>query len=104
MLPLVFQMVAYADEVTIGLQTRGYSPTELRRSSQPIRWQRADGGFCLMAILWLWLIVYLEWRPKKEKNCRLTYENPFSHKSVICLGWGTILGEDGGIETELTRP
>ncbi len=65
-------------------------------------WIFSDRAY--LSAIRLWLIVYLEWRPKKEKNCRLTYENPFSHKSVICLGWGTILGEDGGIETELTRP
>ena len=61
MVPLVFQMVAYADEVTIGLQTRGYSPTAPRSSSKPIRWQRADTVFCIIAMLWLGLISYLEW-------------------------------------------
>jgi energy-coupling factor transport system permease protein len=59
--PLVFQMVIYADEVTIGLQTRGYSPTAPRSNSQPNRWRRVDTLFCLMALLWLGLIGYLEW-------------------------------------------
>lgn len=59
--PLVFQMVVYADEVTIGLQTRGYSPTEPRSSSKPIRWQRADTLFCLMVLLWVSLMGYAEW-------------------------------------------
>jgi len=60
--PLVFQMVTYADEVTIGLQTRGYSPTAPRSNSKPIRWQLRDTLFCLGALLWLSLIVYLEGR------------------------------------------
>ncbi len=61
MVPLVFQMVVYADEVTVGLQTRGYSPTEPRSNSKPLRWGWADTMFCLVAILWLGLIAYLEW-------------------------------------------
>ena len=59
--PLVFQMVAYADDVTIGLQTRGYSPTAPRSNSKPSRWRLADTIFCLSALLWLSLICYLEW-------------------------------------------
>ena len=59
--PLVFQMVAYADDVTIGLQTRGYSPTAPRSNSKPSRWRMADTLFCLGALLWLSLIGYFEW-------------------------------------------
>lgn len=59
--PLVFQMVAYADDVTIGLQTRGYSPTAPRSNSQPSRWRMVDTYFCFGALLWLSLIGYLEW-------------------------------------------
>lgn len=59
--PLVFQMVVYADEVTIGLQTRGYSPTAPRSNSQPNRWRKVDTLFSLIALLWLGLISYLEW-------------------------------------------
>ncbi len=59
--PMVFQMVAYADEVTIGLQTRGYSPTAPRSSSKSIRWQPTDTLFCIMVIVYLGLIGYLEW-------------------------------------------
>ncbi|MFE4106800.1 energy-coupling factor transporter transmembrane component T family protein [Almyronema epifaneia] len=59
--PLVFQMVAYADEVTVGLQTRGYSPTAPRSSSKPLRWRWLDTGFGLGAIAWLSLISYWEW-------------------------------------------
>ncbi|MGF1602676.1 MAG: energy-coupling factor transporter transmembrane component T family protein [Thermosynechococcaceae cyanobacterium] len=61
MVPLVFQMVVYADEVTIGLQTRGYSPTEPRSNSKPLRWQWADSLFCGVAIAHISLITYLEW-------------------------------------------
>ncbi|WP_346289582.1 energy-coupling factor transporter transmembrane component T [Sphaerothrix gracilis] len=59
--PLIFQMVAYADEVTIGLQTRGYSPTDPRSNSQPLRWRWLDTAFCLGAIAWVSLIGYAEW-------------------------------------------
>lgn len=58
--PLVFQMVAYADEVTIGLQTRGYSPTAPRSCSKPIRWQPIDTLFCLLVSGWLGVIGALE--------------------------------------------
>ena len=61
MTPLVFQMVAYADEVTVGLQTRGYSPTAPRSNSKPSRWRTADTLFCFAALLWLSLIGYLDW-------------------------------------------
>lgn len=60
--PLIFQMVAYADDVTIGLQTRGYSPTEPRSNSKPIRWTFRDTLFCVISMLWLSCIGYLEWR------------------------------------------
>ncbi|MDJ0704906.1 MAG: energy-coupling factor transporter transmembrane component T [Leptolyngbyaceae cyanobacterium MO_188.B28] len=59
--PLVFQMVAYADDVTVGLQTRGYSPTEPRSNSKPIRWRLGDTVFSVGALLWVSLIAYLEW-------------------------------------------
>ena len=61
MVPLVFQIVTYADEVTIGLQTRGYSPTAPRSNSQPLRWQVVDTLFCVATGLWIGLISYLEW-------------------------------------------
>ncbi|MFB6277713.1 MAG: energy-coupling factor transporter transmembrane protein EcfT [Halothece sp.] len=59
--PLVFQMVVYADEVTIGLETRGYSPSAPRSNSRPNHWQTLDTLFCAIALLWLGLIAYLEW-------------------------------------------
>lgn len=61
MVPLVFQMVTYADEVTIGLQTRGYSPTEPRSNHKPMRWRWLDTLFAIAAIGWIALVVYLEW-------------------------------------------
>ncbi len=61
LVPLIFQMVTYADEVTIGLQTRGYSPHAPRSNSKPIRWHRTDTLFCLIAGLWFGLICSLEW-------------------------------------------
>ena len=59
--PLVFQMVVYADDVTIGLQTRGYDPNQPRSSSKPVRWRWFDSLFCSIALLWLGIVVYLEW-------------------------------------------
>ncbi|NEQ42824.1 MAG: energy-coupling factor transporter transmembrane protein EcfT [Leptolyngbya sp. SIOISBB] len=61
MVPLVFQMVTYADDVTVGLQTRGYDPAAPRSCSHPIRWQRCDTLFCLGTLLWLGAVCYLEW-------------------------------------------
>ena len=61
MVPLVFQMVTYADEVTVGLQTRGYDPEAPRSCSQPLRWQRIDTLFCGVINLWLGVVGYLEW-------------------------------------------
>lgn len=60
--PLVFQMVTYADDVTIGLQTRGYDPTAPRSTSQPLRWRWHDSLFLLSTGVWLGLIAYLEMR------------------------------------------
>lgn len=61
MVPLVFQMVAYAEDVTIGLQTRGYAPAAPRSNSQPLRWRWADTLFCLGTVCWLGSVGYLEW-------------------------------------------
>ena len=63
MVPLVFQMAAYADEVAIGLQTRGYSPDAPRSNSKPMRWRKVDTLFGLTAVLWVGVIIYLEQRP-----------------------------------------
>ncbi len=51
--PLIFQMVAYADEVTVGLQTRGYDPAAPRSTLQPLRWGWLDTGFSGLVAIWL---------------------------------------------------
>lgn len=60
-LPLIFRMVLYADEVTIGLETRGYDPTISRSNSRPLRWQSADTLFSVSAAVLLSGMGYLEW-------------------------------------------
>lgn len=59
--PLIFQIVAYADEVTIGLQTRGYDPTAPRSNSQPLTWTINDALFGAGLSILLAAIGYLEW-------------------------------------------
>ncbi len=61
LVPLIFQIVDYADNVTIGLQTRGYDPTMPRTLSTPLRWQWLDLYFAGVAVLLLGSIGYLEW-------------------------------------------
>lgn len=61
LVPLIFQTVTYADEVTIGLQTRGYDPTSPRSQVQPLRWTRSDTGFCLGLGLLVSTLIVLEW-------------------------------------------
>lgn len=60
-LPLIFRIVAYADEVTIGLETRGYDPTAPRSNSHPLKWQSSDTCFTIGAVVLLIGIGYLEW-------------------------------------------
>jgi energy-coupling factor transport system permease protein len=60
-LPLIFRMVAYADDVTIGLETRGYDPTAPRSNSRPLKWQFSDTLFTIGAVVLLSGIGYLEW-------------------------------------------
>ncbi len=60
-LPLIFRIVAYADDVTIALETRGYDPAAPRSNSRPLTWQRADTLFGLGAVLLLIAVGYLEW-------------------------------------------
>ena len=61
LLPLIFRMVSYADEVTIGLETRGYDPIASRSNSQPLKWQAADTLFAIGAVLLLGTVGYIEW-------------------------------------------
>lgn len=58
--PLIFRIVSYADEVTIGLETRGYDPNATRSMSQPLVWQLCDTGFVLGAVLVLVCVGYLD--------------------------------------------
>lgn len=60
-LPLIFRMVAYADEVTIGLETRGYDPTVPRSNSRPLKWQHSDTLFVVSTVVLLSGVGYLEW-------------------------------------------
>ncbi|MBD1822106.1 energy-coupling factor transporter transmembrane protein EcfT [Cyanobacteria bacterium FACHB-DQ100] len=60
-LPLIFRIVSYADEVTIGLETRGYDPNAPRSNSRPLKWQSSDTYFTLGAAVLLCGIGYLEW-------------------------------------------
>lgn len=60
-LPLIFRMVAYADEVTIGLETRGYDPTAPRSNSRPLKWRPADALFIVGTVVLFSGVGYLEW-------------------------------------------
>ena len=59
--PFIFQIVAYADDVTIGLQTRGYEPTAPRSNCQPLTWERKDFIFANAILLIILVISYMEW-------------------------------------------
>ncbi|MDJ0617784.1 MAG: energy-coupling factor transporter transmembrane component T [Calothrix sp. MO_192.B10] len=60
-IPLIFQIVAYADDVTIGLQTRGYDPAVPRSNSQPLIWKMQDLVFAIAVFLIMMGVSYLEW-------------------------------------------
>ncbi|GAB4194439.1 MAG: energy-coupling factor transporter transmembrane component T [Coleofasciculaceae cyanobacterium] len=60
-LPLIFRVVTYADEVTVGLETRGYDPAAPRSNSQPLRWYLKDTIVTVSAALLLVVVGYLEW-------------------------------------------
>ncbi len=60
-MPLIFRIVAYADEVTVGLETRGYDPAAPRSNSQPLTWQVRDTLFAMSAAGILAAVGYLEW-------------------------------------------
>ncbi|MEM9007875.1 MAG: hypothetical protein AAGE59_30730 [Cyanobacteria bacterium P01_F01_bin.86] len=61
MVSLVWPMVIYADDVTIGLQTRDYSPTALASNIPTISWLLLGNLLSLIALSWLGLIASLEW-------------------------------------------
>jgi energy-coupling factor transport system permease protein len=61
LMPLIFRIVAYADDVTVGLETRGYDPQAPRSNSQPLRWQPKDTIFAVSAAAIMTIVGYLEW-------------------------------------------
>ncbi|MBF2009718.1 energy-coupling factor transporter transmembrane component T family protein [Chlorogloeopsis fritschii PCC 9212] len=61
LMPLIFRIVAYADDVTVGLETRGYDPQAPRSNSQPLRWQSKDTIFAVSAAAIMTVVGYLEW-------------------------------------------
>jgi energy-coupling factor transport system permease protein len=58
--PLVFRIVSYADEVTIGLETRGYDSDAPRTISQPLTWQVQDTVFTIASLLIFGIVARLE--------------------------------------------
>ncbi len=61
LIPLIFRIVAYADDVTVGLETRGYDPQAARSNSQPLKWQSKDTIFAISAVAIAAVAGYLEW-------------------------------------------
>ena len=61
--PLIFRIVSYADEVTIGLETRSYDPSARRSMGQPLRWQSLDTAVAIAAIAVFGAVGYLQWNP-----------------------------------------
>lgn len=62
--PLIFRIVSYADEVTVGLETRGYDPNAPRGMSQPLRWLRRDTVFVLSSVVLSTIVGYLNQVPR----------------------------------------
>lgn len=60
-IPLIFRIVTYADDVTIGLETRGYNPYSLRTQAQPLRWRPEDTIFTVVATLLLIIVGWVQW-------------------------------------------
>ncbi|MEM9979086.1 MAG: energy-coupling factor transporter transmembrane component T, partial [Cyanobacteria bacterium P01_D01_bin.2] len=60
--PLIFRIVSYADEVTVGLETRSYDPSARRSLGQPLRWRRLDTGVAIAATAIVGAVGYLQWR------------------------------------------
>jgi energy-coupling factor transport system permease protein len=59
-IPLMFRIVAYADDVTVGLETRGYDPQASRSNSKPLRWQLQDTIFTVSTAVMLAIVGYVE--------------------------------------------
>ncbi|MEE3715711.1 energy-coupling factor transporter transmembrane component T [Tumidithrix elongata RA019] len=60
-IPLIFRIVAYADDVVIGLETRGYDPAAPRSTGQPLTWQVKDTVFIVVGAAMLVTVGYMEW-------------------------------------------
>ncbi|NEP57031.1 MAG: energy-coupling factor transporter transmembrane protein EcfT [Symploca sp. SIO2G7] len=60
--PLIFRIVSYADEVTVGLETRSYDPSARRSLGQPLRWRRLDTAAAIAAVTIVGVVGYLQWR------------------------------------------
>ncbi|MGA7936736.1 MAG: energy-coupling factor transporter transmembrane component T [Kovacikia sp.] len=60
-MPLIFRIVAYADDVTVGLETRGYDPAAPRSNSHPLRWRKHDTLFAVGTGAILVGVGYIEW-------------------------------------------
>lgn len=59
--PLIFRIVSYADEVTVGLETRSYDPSARRSLGQPLRWRRLDTTVVIVAATIVGAVGYLQW-------------------------------------------
>jgi len=59
--PLIFRIVSYADEVTVGLETRSYDPNSRRSMGQPLRWQGLDTGVAIASTTVFLAVGYLQW-------------------------------------------
>ena len=59
--PLIFRIVSYADEVTVGLETRSYDPSARRSLGQPLRWRRLDTAVAIAAAAIFGAVGYLQW-------------------------------------------
>ncbi|WP_031291488.1 energy-coupling factor transporter transmembrane component T family protein [Leptolyngbya sp. Heron Island J] len=59
--PLIFRIVSYADEVTVGLETRSYDPSARRSLGQPLRWRRLDTAVAIAATAIVGTVGYLQW-------------------------------------------
>jgi energy-coupling factor transport system permease protein len=57
--PLIFRIVSYADEVTVGLETRGYDPNAPRSISQPLTWRIGDITFIVGSVMLTVIIMIL---------------------------------------------
>lgn len=59
--PLIFRIVSYADEVTVGLETRSYDPNARRSLGQPLRWRWLDTMVVIASMALFGAVGYLQW-------------------------------------------